>query len=115
MKVFFIIFARLKKDPDPYLILLDPDPDPRGPKTYGSATLFRVVTLSKCLDAWTARVRSRPRVFAPPRWAPRSRSAAARTAFKQSPSSNHLIWGSGSGIIIHIQDRIKPFFFTKNK
>jgi hypothetical protein len=24
------------KDPDPYLGLTDPDPDPGGPKTYGS-------------------------------------------------------------------------------
>jgi len=41
MKIFLTFFsACLKKDhepdPDPYLVLMDPDRDPGGPKTYGS-------------------------------------------------------------------------------
>jgi hypothetical protein len=34
-------------DSDPYLILMDPDPDPGGPKTYGSSGSAKlVITLS---------------------------------------------------------------------
>jgi hypothetical protein len=36
IKVFLDIFASWYKDPDPHLWLIDPDPDPGGPKTYGS-------------------------------------------------------------------------------
>ncbi len=32
---FLTIFAWWKKDPDPYIWIMDPDADPRGPKTYG--------------------------------------------------------------------------------
>jgi hypothetical protein len=35
-------------DPNPYLVLMDPDPDPGGPKTCwsGSATLLHMITIT---------------------------------------------------------------------
>jgi hypothetical protein len=38
-KVFINFFACLWKDPDTYKIITDPDPG--GPKTYGSGTLMQ--------------------------------------------------------------------------
>ncbi len=58
---FFYIFAWRLKDPDPYLWLMDPDPDLGGPKTYGSgfgsgsATLLVTIALSlraKACNNW---------------------------------------------------------------
>ncbi len=46
IKVFLTIFAWWKKDPDPYLLLTDPDPG--GPKTYGS---YGYVTLTGIVSA----------------------------------------------------------------
>ncbi len=31
---YYFDFAWWQKDPDPHLILMEPDPDPGGPKTY---------------------------------------------------------------------------------
>ncbi len=60
IKVFLTIFAWWLKDPepDPYLILMDLDPDPGGPKTCGSAfesgfaTLLVRIEIVKFTPVW---------------------------------------------------------------
>ncbi len=43
IKGYLFFFAWLQKAPDPYLQLMDPDPDPGGPKTCGSGSATLVI------------------------------------------------------------------------